>query len=98
MTNHSSANDPLLEFSKAFANEKRQQILLGVFTDKQEHTVGEIAERMNIAQSTASEHLAILKRAGVLVAEKRQKEVFYRVNKERIQELLSVIQHWLTCC
>ena len=70
-----SANDALLAFSKALANEKRQQILLGIFTDKQEHTVGEIADRVGIAPSTASEHLAILKRAGVLLAQKRQKEV-----------------------
>lgn len=98
MSNHSSASDALLEFSKALANEKRQQILLGIFTDKREHTVGEIAERVGIAPSTTSEHLAILKRAGVLVSEKRQKEVYYRVNKARVRELLAVIQHWLACC
>ena len=98
MSSPLSANDPLLGFARALANEKRQQILLGIFTDKQEHTVGDIAERMGIAQSTASEHLAILKRAGVLVAEKRQKEVYYRVDKARVRELLAVIQHWLACC
>ncbi|MDF1782321.1 MAG: metalloregulator ArsR/SmtB family transcription factor [Alcanivoracaceae bacterium] len=98
MSDLSSTSDGLLEFSKALANEKRQQILLGIFTDKQEHTVGEIAERVGIAPSTTSEHLAILKRAGVLVAEKRQKEVYYRVNKARVRELLAVIQRWLTCC
>ncbi len=98
MSTSGLANDALLAFSKALANEKRQQILLGIFTDKQEHTVGEIADRVGIAQSTASEHLAILKRAGVLLAEKRQKEVYYQVNKARVRELLAVIQRWLSCC
>ena len=93
-----TATDALLAFSKALANEKRQQILLSIFVDKQEHTVGEIAERVGIAPSTASEHLAILRRGGILVANKRQKEVYYTVNKERVQELVSVIQAWLTCC
>jgi len=93
-----AATDALLAFSKALANEKRQQILLSIFVDKQEHTVGEIAERVGIAPSTASEHLAILRRGGILVANKRQKEVYYSVNKERVQELVSVIQAWLTCC
>lgn len=98
MSTSDIANEALLAFSKALANEKRQQILLEVFTDKQEHTVGEIADRVGIAQSTASEHLAILKRAGVLLAEKRQKEVYYQVNKARVRELLAVIQRWLSCC
>ncbi|NJN55117.1 MAG: winged helix-turn-helix transcriptional regulator [Anaerolineae bacterium] len=39
------------------------------------HTVGEIAERVGIANSTASEHLTILRNAGVLTSEKRDREV-----------------------
>lgn len=98
MSKPTSVNSPLLDFARALANEKRQQILLGVFTDKQEHTVGDIAERMEIAQSTASEHLSILKRAGILTAEKRAKEVYYQIDKARVRELLAVIQDWLACC
>lgn len=93
-----TATDALLAFSKALANEKRQQILLSIFVDKREHTVGQIAERVGIAPSTASEHLAILRRGGILVAKKQQKEVYYTVNKERVQELVNMIQAWLTCC
>lgn len=88
----------LLSFCKSLANENRQDILFSVFTDKQAHTVGEIAERIGIAPSTASEHLTLLKNAGVLVSEKRHKEVYYSVNKDAIKELVKYIQHWLTCC
>ena len=98
MPQSSPVNSPLLDFARALANEKRQQMLLDIFTDKQAHTVGHIAERIGIAPSTASEHLAILKRAGVLTAEKRAKEVYYQINKARVAELLALIQNWLDCC
>lgn len=91
-------NEDFLQFCKGLANANRQHILFSVFVDKQEHTVGEIAEKVGIANSTASEHLAILKSAGVLVSEKRDREVYYRVNKERIREYVTLIETWLTCC
>jgi DNA-binding transcriptional ArsR family regulator len=69
-----------------------------VFVDKQEHTVGEIAQKVGIANSTASEHLTILKNAGVLVSEKRDREVYYQVNKDVIREYVTLIETWLTCC
>ena len=91
-------NEDFLQFCKGLANANRQHILFAVFVDKQEHTVGEIAEKVGIANSTASEHLTILKNAGVLVSEKRDREVYYRVNKEMIREYVTLIETWLTCC
>ncbi len=91
-------NEDFLQFCKALANNNRQQILFSVFTDKQEHTVGEVANKVGIAQSTASEHLSLLKRAGVLVSEKRDREVYYMVNKDKIRQFVDLIEEWLTCC
>jgi len=88
----------MFEFCKGLTNVNRQRILFSVFIDKQEHTVNEVAEKVGIAKSTASEHLSILKRAGVLVCEKREREVYYRVNKNMIQQQISIIENWLTCC
>ena len=51
-----------------------------------------------MAQSTASEHLAILKRAGVLVSHKVEKEVFYRLNREGILARVEEIRSLLNCC
>lgn len=91
-------DDALLDFFRGLANENRQNILFSIFTDKNEHTVGEIAEKMGLAQSTTSAHLSQLKRVGALTSEKRNKEVFYKVNKNRIAEFLKVVEHWLNCC
>lgn len=87
-----------LVFFKALANENRQRILFEVFSDKKEHSVQEIAKRIGLANSTTSEHLSILKRASVIISRKQDKEVFYSVNKEHIEEVMEVIKNWLTCC
>ncbi len=86
------------DFLKAFGNEKRQEIFLTFFADGTEHNISEVAGRAHVAQSTASEHLAILKRAGVLVSRKVEKEVFYRLNREGILARIDEIRSLLNCC
>ena len=46
----------------------------------------------------ASEHLAILKRGGLLDAERDGKEVYYRPNRSRILGLLRNLTELLTAC
>jgi DNA-binding transcriptional ArsR family regulator len=86
------------DFLKAFGNVKRQEIFLSVFADGQEHNISEVAERVKIAQSTASEHLSILKRAGILGSRKVEKEVFYRLDRRGILSRLDEIKSHLSCC
>ena len=56
-----------------------------------EKTVGEIAEAMKIGQSGASQHLALLARAGVLSLSKRGTQHFYRLRGPRIARILALI-------
>ena len=88
----------LTDFLKALGNEKRQEILLNIFADEQEHNITEVAAKANIAQSTASEHLSLLKRAGILVSKKMEKEVFYRLNRPGIIATIDEIKSVLSCC
>jgi ArsR family transcriptional regulator len=67
----------LQTFLKALASETRQAILV-LFVTHEALTVNQIAEAVGIGQSTASEHLAILRRAGLLTATRLGKEVHYR--------------------
>lgn len=90
--------EDFLLFFKSLSNYNRQKILFEIFTDKLEHKVSEVADKLNIAVSTASEHLSILKNAGVLESRKYQKEVLYKVNKSKIKEYISLVSNWLTCC
>lgn len=90
--------EQFLDIFKALANENRQTILFGIFSDKNPHSVGEVADRLDLAPSTASEHLAILRRAGLLTSKKVDKQVLYTVNKTTVEQILHKLQNWLTCC
>jgi DNA-binding transcriptional ArsR family regulator len=86
------------DFLKALGNEKRQEILLRIFADDKQHNISEVAERAHIAQSTASEHLSLLKRAGILVSQKVEKEVFYKLDRASIVRSLDEMKAILSCC
>lgn len=84
-------------FLKALASEKRQELLL-LFADGIELTVGEVASRAGIGQSTASEQLALLREAGLLSSGREGKQVRYRANREGIAGQLAELQAYLAHC
>ncbi|MEU4572304.1 ArsR/SmtB family transcription factor [Nonomuraea sp. ATR24] len=85
-------------FLKAMASETRQQIM-GLFAGGAELTVGEVAERMSLAQSATSTHLATLRDGGVLTSRREWKTVYYRADAARIGKALADLQAALsTCC
>ncbi len=47
--------------------------------DGQEHCVCEFVEAVGVKFATISQHLAILKAAGIIADDKRGKQVFYRL-------------------
>lgn len=87
----------LLEFVKSIGSETRMNILL-LFLDGQERTVNQITESIGMGQPTISEHLTVMKRAGVLTSEKRGKEVYYRPDRTRITRYLDTLSDVLKRC
>ncbi len=88
----------ILDFIKAIASESRIKMLL-LFMDGQERTVNQIAETVGLGQSTTSEHLAIMKRSGLLTAKKQGKEVYYQPDRLQILRHLEVLSDLLkNCC
>lgn len=63
-----------------------------------ELNVGQIAARVTLSRPTVSHHLHILRRAGLLRARKQGREVYYRLNKERVVATLQGLLDSLTCC
>jgi DNA-binding transcriptional ArsR family regulator len=59
-----------------------------------ELSVGEIAAQTGIGQSGASQHLAILARAGVLVSEAHGTTRRYRARGPRIRAILTLIEEF----
>src|SRR5262249_1459035 len=85
---------------RALANEKRLQILEWL-RDPRKHFRPQvdgdlvsdgvcgllIAEKLNVSQPTASEHLKVLDQAGVVRGKRIKQWTFYKRNEDRIQEI-----------
>jgi DNA-binding transcriptional ArsR family regulator len=86
------------EFLKALTSPTRQRIML-LFARGAELSVGEVAEQIGIGQSTASEQLSVLRRAGIVTSRREGKIVRYRSDREGALEVLADLQAYLqTCC
>jgi DNA-binding transcriptional ArsR family regulator len=90
-------SETVRRFLKALASENRQQVML-LFTGGAELTVGEVAQRLRIGQSTASEQLAQLRQGGILTARRDGKTVYYRANPTGVAAVLDELQDYLRSC
>ena len=89
--------EEIYAFVKALGSESRIRILMA-FMDGKDRTVNEVADAVSLGQSTCSEHLAILKRAGIMRSEKQGKEVIYSPNREVIGTRLETLGGFLKHC
>lgn len=87
----------LLSFLKSLASESRLNIVL-MFLDGQERTVNQIAEAVGLGQPATSEHLAVLRQAGVLLSRKEGKEVYFRPDRARVLSTLDALNGLLRRC
>jgi ArsR family transcriptional regulator, repressor of sdpIR and other operons len=80
----------------ALADPMRQDLIQVLA--RAELNVGGIAERVTLSRPTVSHHLNILRRAGLVRVRKQGREMYYRLNKERIVGTLQGLLTSLTCC
>ena len=73
-------------------NHKLRQQLLKLIEDEKKITVTEIYVRLRLEQSVASQHLAILRKAGIVNTERDGKFIFYTVNYKRLDEISHFIK------
>lgn len=71
---------------RALNHKLRQQILALIDAEKK-ITVTEIYVRLRLEQSVASQHLAILRRVGIVLTQRDGKFIYYTVNYKRIEEI-----------
>jgi ArsR family transcriptional regulator len=81
-------------FFFALGDRTRQQILL-VFDPSEEICVNDVARLFQLSRPAISHHLKVLRDAGLLISEKRGKEVYYRVNFAHCAEVLTVVQEFI---
>ncbi len=58
--------------------------------------VGDISRQLGIVPSTLSGHLSVLRRCGLLQSRRKQREIFYSVDLETINDLMLFIVE--ECC
>jgi len=68
-------------------NHTLRQQMLQFLHQKQSATVTEVYVKLKLEQSVASQHLGILRRAGLVSTRREGKQIFYSVNYERVKEL-----------
>ncbi|BAV09207.1 hypothetical protein FLA_5255 [Filimonas lacunae] len=55
-------------------------------------TVTEIYVKLRLEQSVASQHLAILRRAGIVATQRDGKFIYYGVNYQRLKEVSEFVE------
>src|SRR5580765_1028883 len=68
-------------------NHKLRQQILKLIDEQGRITVTEIYVKLRLEQSVASQHLAILRKAGFVRTERDGKFIYYSVSSERLEEL-----------
>jgi DNA-binding transcriptional ArsR family regulator len=68
-------------------NHKLRQEIIRLIDSEGRMTVTDIYVRLRLEQSVASQHLALLRRAGVVTTERDGKFIYYSIDKQRIAEI-----------
>ncbi len=82
------------QLCKTLANPKRLEIL-DVLKAKGEVTVNALAEHLEIPKANTSQHLAVLRQAGVVNTRREGINVYYSLRSERISEACSLTRQIL---
>ncbi|MBO9572728.1 MAG: helix-turn-helix transcriptional regulator [Chitinophagaceae bacterium] len=76
-------------------NHKLRQQIVKLIDENKKLTVTEIYVKLRLEQSVASQHLAILRRAGIVKTSRDGKFIYYSVNSIRIDDIMKCV-HSLT--
>ena len=73
-------------------NHKLRQEMIRLLNQEGKMTVTELYVKLRLEQSVASQHLALLRRAGVVTTSRDGKFIYYSVDHERLDEISRLLQ------
>ena len=82
--------EKISEIFKALAHPIRLRIVCGLIK-KEECNVSIMVEKLGVAQPTVSQHLNILKNAGVITGFKKGTQVCYKITDENTKKIIKAI-------
>ena len=68
-------------------NHKLRQRIIDLLEENESMTVTDIYVKLRLEQSVASQHLAILRKAGVVITDRQGKFIYYGLDKERLNQI-----------
>ncbi len=72
-------------------NHKLRQAMIDLLEGGSRMTVTDMYIKLRLEQSVASQHLAILRRAGVVVTAREGRLIYYSLDKERLNQISKLI-------
>lgn len=76
-------------------NHKLRQQFIKTINEYGRITVTELYVKLRLEQSVASQHLAILRRAGVVSTIREGKFIFYTINEDRVEQIKQFVHQLL---
>ena len=73
-------------------NHKLRQRVIDLLEDHDSMTVTDIYIKLRLEQSVASQHLAILRRAGVVITEREGKFIYYSLDRDRLAQISRLVE------
>ena len=72
-------------------NHKLRQQIVRILDENKKLTVTELYIQLRLEQSVASQHLAILRRAGIVKTERDGKFIHYTINHGRVSNIMKTV-------
>ena len=76
-------------------NHKLRQQIIKLLDEHRKMTVTELYIKLRLEQSVASQHLAILRKAGIVRTLREGKFIFYSMNYARVKEISHFVEEML---
>ncbi len=73
-------------------NHKLRQRIIDLLEESESLTVTDIYIKLRLEQSVASQHLAILRRAGVVATEREGKFIYYSLDRDRLGQISRLVE------
>ena len=80
------------QFLKLMANKSRLMILCSLLNGEQ--SVGELNERVPLAQSALSQHLASLRKADMVATRRDGQTIYYYLTDPKVESIIAMLYQW----
>jgi DNA-binding transcriptional ArsR family regulator len=74
--------------------EPRRREIIGLLAGGRTQAVGELVDRLGLAQPAVSKHLGVLRKVGIVSMSKRGQHRLYRLNPEELKPVHDWVKHY----